>query len=179
MKFAGILTAAMRAFAKKLRGLAFFGLLLFVPALRALPSGPETVLVVINQRSPLSRQIGEYYAEPAAQFRLRTSVGYKALARESITREEYDNLVAAPIGACLHSRGLTESILYIVLTQDLPLRVEGVVSLSGDNASVDSELTLLYTTLHGRMHPLPDLFRIRFFGRSMRVSSIRNFRFTW
>ena len=40
--------------------------------------------------------------------------------------------------------------------------MKGVVSLSGDNASVDSELTLLYAKLHGRIHrlagPLPNPF---------------------
>jgi uncharacterized protein (TIGR03790 family) len=40
-------------------------------------------------------------------------------------------------------------VLYIVTTSGVPLRVAGSGGISGENASVDSELTLLYSILHG------------------------------
>jgi uncharacterized protein (TIGR03790 family) len=55
----------------------------------------------------------------------------------------------------LKSRGLVESVLYIVTTAGVPLRVRGVLSMQGDNASVDSELTTLYMRIKGATPSLP------------------------
>lgn len=111
-------------------------------------AGPENVLVVVNTTSPLSRSITEYYARrraiPAVNIcSIRTS------ANEIISRADFEATIARPVGECLSKKRLTESILYIVTTQGVPLRVEGSDSLTGTTASVDSELTLLYGILHG------------------------------
>ena len=139
-----------------------FGLLMTVAFEAATAAGkPEDVLVVVNQNSTLSRNIGEYYSRRRA-IPSKNVCAIRTLDQEAISREEYDKLVAAPIAACLKTRGLIESILYIALTQGVPLRIGGTASPTGDYASVDSELAMLYTDLHGTKHaingPLPNPF---------------------
>jgi uncharacterized protein (TIGR03790 family) len=127
-----------------------------------------SVLIVVNQPSALSRQIGEYYAErrhiPASNIcRLNASTD------EQITRSEYDDQIARPIQNYLRGHQLTEKILYIVTTAGVPLKIRGNLGLAGEAASVDSELTLLYSDLHGRPHPVPSGIANPFFGKTNAV----------
>jgi uncharacterized protein (TIGR03790 family) len=115
---------------------------------------PENVLVVVNQASPLSQQIGQYYASrrhiPALNLcRINTKPD------EEISRDTYNAQVAEPIGAYVRAHRLIEQILYIVTTDGVPLKIRGNTGLAGEAASVDSELTLLYSDLHGHPHPIP------------------------
>jgi uncharacterized protein (TIGR03790 family) len=112
-------------------------------------AGPENVLVIVNARSALSRDIGDYYAKRRAIPKSNVCV-IQAADTETISREAYNTTVARPVGECLQSRHLTESILYLVTTQGVPLRVSGSETPMGDCAAVDSELTMLYQVLHGR-----------------------------
>lgn len=126
---------------------------------------PDTVLIVVNQPSALSRKIGEYYAErrhiPASNIcRLNASLN------EEISRSEYDQQIAHPVRAYLRDHKLTERVLYIVTTAGVPLKVRGNTGLSGEAASVDSELTLLYFDLHGRAHPIPAGIANPFFDKA-------------
>jgi len=126
---------------------------------------PDSVLIVVNQPSALSRKIGEYYAErrrvPASNIcRLNTSMD------EEISRSEFDNQIARPIQNYLRGHNLTEKVLYIVTTAGVPLKIRGNLGLSAEAASVDSELTLLYFDLHGRAHPLPAGIANPFFGKT-------------
>jgi uncharacterized protein (TIGR03790 family) len=123
--------------------------LLFVLAFSsASASKPENVLVVVNVNSATSRSIGEYYAR-------RRSIppdnvcSIKAPIEETVTRDEYNHLIASGVGSCLKAKRLVEQVLYIVTTQGVPLRVKGAMGMNGDNASVDSELALLYGDLRG------------------------------
>ena len=129
--------------------------------------GPANVLIVVNDNSSLSREIGEYYARrrgvPAKNIcRIRTT------QNESTLRADYNREIAAPIADFLRSRQLVESVLYIVTTAGVPLRVlrtsgEGMTT---DQAAVDSELTLLYADIHsGRPHALPGSLPSPFFGK--------------
>ncbi len=103
------------------------------------------VLLVVNDASPVSRSIGDYYARrrgiPAANI-----CHIRAAADEIIAREDYRRQIAAPIEKFLRKGGLEESILYIVTTLGVPLRIaaEAGSGPDSDGASVDSELTLLY-----------------------------------
>jgi uncharacterized protein (TIGR03790 family) len=126
---------------------------------------PDSVLIVVNQPSELSRKIGEYYAErrhiPASNIcRLNAGVD------EEISRSVFDNQIARPIQGYLRGHNLTEKVLYIVTTAGVPLKIRGNLGLSGEAASVDSELTLLYFDLHGRAHPLPGGIANPFFGKT-------------
>jgi uncharacterized protein (TIGR03790 family) len=100
-------------------------------AVAACAEGPWNVLVVINQSSAQSRAIGEYYVArrhiPAANVCRIT-----APEAETVSRAAYESTVAAPVAACLKSRRLTEKILYIATTLDVPLRIAGSSGLNGD-----------------------------------------------
>jgi uncharacterized protein (TIGR03790 family) len=126
---------------------------------------PENVLVVINQNSPISRSIGEYYVErrhvPLANI-CRLSVS----PEENISRADYDEKIARPIAAYLRRQKLQDQILYIVTTSGVPLRIEGNNgTMMAESASVDSELTLLYSDMRGQPHSLPSGIRNPFFAQ--------------
>ncbi|HVV43596.1 MAG TPA: TIGR03790 family protein [Bryobacteraceae bacterium] len=125
---------------------------------------PAQVLIVINNKSPISTSIGHYYATkrsvPATNI-----CAIDTPPDENISRTVYDSAVEGSIGRCLTRRKLTESILYIVATQGVPLRINGDNNqLQQTNASVDSELTLLYAKLHGQNFPVPGQVPNPFFG---------------
>jgi len=126
---------------------------------------PDNVLIVVNQASPLSLKIGEYYAGR----RRVPSVNIcrlQATTDEEISRGDFDGQISRPIQTHLRAHNLTEKILYIVTTAGVPLKVRGSGGLTGDAASVDSELTLVYSDLHGRAHALPAGIANPFFGKT-------------
>ena len=124
----------------------------------------ENVLLVVNQNSPVSRRIGQYYAArrhiPSANI---CRLNLKPV--EEIPRDYYDNEIAAPIASFLRTRHLEEKILYIVTTLEVPLKIQGSSGPLGDAASVDSELALLYADMHGKPHTLPAGVANPFFQR--------------
>ena len=125
----------------------------------------ENVLLVVNQTSDVSKNIGDYYAlkrhVPLANVcKLKTS------AEERITRDAFDREVALPVAACLASKHIEDKILYIVTTLGVPLRVLPASATSNDGASVDSELALLYADMHGRRHNLPGNIPNPYYNRS-------------
>jgi uncharacterized protein (TIGR03790 family) len=145
--------------------LALCGALFTTPAQAAAIPAAARVLLVVNDNSPVSRTIGEYYARrrgvPAQNIcHLRAPVD------EEIGRSDYDRLAAA-VSACLRSHNLVESVYYIVTTLGDPLKVSGSSGLNGDAASVDSELTLLYSELKGALpHRTAGSIPNPFFGKS-------------
>jgi uncharacterized protein (TIGR03790 family) len=126
---------------------------------------PDNVLVVINQQSPLSRSIGEYYAE-RRHVPLTNVCRLSVQPDEDIPREEYDDKIARPIAEFLRQHKLQEQILYIVTTSGVPLRVRGSAgNMIAEAAAVDSELTLLYSDMRGQPHALPAGIHNPFFGK--------------
>jgi uncharacterized protein (TIGR03790 family) len=125
---------------------------LFIAA--AFAQKPENVLVVVNAKSPQSKQIANYYmnkrAIPATN---RCMISTSPV--EEIDRHTYDSQIGSAVQSCLTSKKLTEKILYIVTTLGVPLKIAGTGGPQGDCASVDSELTLLYSTIKGVKHALP------------------------
>lgn len=126
--------------------------------------GPGSVLIVVNDNSPLSRNIGEYYARRRG-VPMHNICHLRTTTSENIPRADYNQDIAGPLAAFLTKSGLTESILYIVTTAGVPLRIPGATGsgMETDGAAVDSELTLLYYdmhrgTLHGLRGPLPNPF---------------------
>ncbi len=129
-----------------------FRALAFSVALSALAQGPENVLLVVNRNASISREIADYYlrkrAIPAGNVcAIQTSTG------ESVTRDVYNREIEGPIGSCL-DRLPGKSILFIVTTRGVPLRVTGSYGMTGNAASVDSELAALYARRIGRTLPL-------------------------
>ena len=87
------------------------------------------------------------------------------MTEEGVPRALYDKDIAAPIAGCLKNGGLVENILYIVTTQGVPLRISGTEGLGGEEAAVDSELTLLYSDITRRSpHPVAGSVPNPFFG---------------
>ena len=129
--------------------------------------GPENVLIVVNDNSALSRAIGEYYARKRA-VPMRNICRLHVTTEENIPRADYNRDIAAPVAGFLRRSNLTESIYYVVLTAAVPLRIPVIrgSGMTGDNASVDSELTLLYADMHnGRTHALAGSVPNPFFGK--------------
>jgi len=123
------------------------------------------VLLVVNDNSPLSRSIGEYYAR-RRNIPSRNICHLDTTSDESIERDDYTRQIERPIAACLRKQGLEESIYYIATTAGVPLKVPGTDGLNGTFASVDSELALLYSDLHsGKPHALAGPIPNPFFGR--------------
>ena len=115
---------------------------------QAFAQTPENVLLVVNETSPESQQVGERYAAirriPAANIvRLRTATS------ETIERRQFEFEIELPILRAITREAAQDRILYIVLTKGVPLRIAGTVGPRGSVSSVDSELTLLYQRLLG------------------------------
>lgn len=127
------------------------------------------VLLVVNDASKLSRDIGQYYSArrgvpPRNVCHIRTT------ETETIAREQYDREIAGAVGACLTRNSLIEQVLYIVTTGGVPLKIPEfkgqAETLQGDYASVDSELTLLYSDLkQGKPHVIVGPAPNPFFGQ--------------
>lgn len=115
----------------------------------------DQVLVIVNKRSVASREIGAYYVRKRG-IPLTNLLTIDTKPDEAADRTQYEKEIEAPVGAFLKAHGLTEKILYIVLTTGVPLRIKGGgEALRSEVASVDSELTLLYSRMHGAVIPLP------------------------
>ncbi len=124
----------------------------------------ENVLVVVNKRSAVSQRIGEYYVHKR-EVPLANVCKIDTEEKETVTREVYTREIEKPIGGCLEKGGLRESILYIVTTLGVPLRVDGPDNaLQSESASVDSELTLLYLKVLGKTFPVAGPLNNPFFG---------------
>jgi uncharacterized protein (TIGR03790 family) len=108
----------------------------------------ENVAVVINDTSPASQRIGEYYASKRGIPR-ENVIHITASSADEISRAAYDSTIEAPIATAILKHDLQDRLLYIVLTKGIPLRVQGTTGQNGTTASVDSELTLLYRRLTG------------------------------
>jgi len=106
----------------------------------------DEVLIVVNDRSAISQQIGERYqavrsVPPNQIVRIHTE------PVEEIERSTFGAEIAQPIAAHLLNHRLQDRILAIVLTKGVPLKIRGSGGRQGTQASVDSELTLLYRGL--------------------------------
>src|SRR5579862_4878758 len=122
-------------------------LVLAVPSLHA-QSG-RLVLLVVNRKDPVSREIGDYY-RPRRGIPAQNVCSVDAPLEEEIGWNAYQQAIEKPVANCLTQARLQEQILYIVLAMSAPLKVQGGGFQAGaEHASVDSELALLYTKLHG------------------------------
>jgi uncharacterized protein (TIGR03790 family) len=128
--------------------------------------GAESVLVVVNQSSLVSRQIGEYYVRHRS-VPLANVCNIKVTANEEISRDIYTQQIEAPIAAYLKSHGLEREILYIVTTLGVPLKVlvPGSSDIASESFAVDSELTLLYGKMLGAKFGSAGFTPNPFFGK--------------
>jgi uncharacterized protein (TIGR03790 family) len=135
---------------------------------------PENVLLVLNEASPASLEIGQFYAQkrgiPAQSIlRLKTTL------TDEISREDFTRQIEAPIGLWLTRNFAQDRILYFVLTKGMPLRVAGAGGENGTVASVDSELTVLYLKLTGIQVPTAGRIPNPYYLRDAGVQAARMF----
>jgi len=127
------------------------------------------VLLVVNDASKLSRDIGQYYAGKRG-VPTRNVCHIRTIETETIPREQYDREISAAITGCLARNGLTDQILYMVTTGGIPLRIAATAAsgaeMAADNAAVDSELALLYSDMkQGHAHALKGPALNPYFGQ--------------
>jgi uncharacterized protein (TIGR03790 family) len=109
----------------------------------------ENVLLVVNGNSAISRQVADYY-RPRRAIPASNVCSISTTTDEEIPWDVYEREIETPIANCLKKQSLVEKVLYLVTTMGMPLKVPGGGSgISSENASVDSELTLLYARLKG------------------------------
>jgi len=112
----------------------------------------ENVAVVINDASPASKKIGEYYI---AKRSIPTSnvIHINTTQDEGVDRRTYATAIEWPIRVRIAQGQLHDRILYLVLTKGVPLRITGSGGRYGTFGSVDAELTFLYRRMTGQ--PVP------------------------
>jgi uncharacterized protein (TIGR03790 family) len=132
---------------------------------------PPNVLLVINKGSNASKTIGDYYAQrrhiPAANV-----CSIHTHDDEEIDRRTFDHDVRLPILVCLEKGSLQDRVLYIVLTKGVPLKVKNN-GQKDDQASVDSELALLYQDLMGVPRVLPGKILNPYFAKNSGEKFVR------
>ena len=138
-----------------------------------LAQGPENVLLVVNRESNDSKAVAQCYRERRG-IPPENVCTIKTLDVDEITRVFFEDEVRKPILDCLAKRHLQDSVLYIVLTRGVPLKIKAAEDES-DHASVDSELALAYQDLLGVSRrlagPLPNpYYAAHAAGRFVRFS---------
>ena len=125
-------------------------LLAAVPALGA--QAGESILLVVNRNDAASREIGEYY-RPRRSVPVRNVCYLATASDEEVSWKTYEQEIEQPIAQCLKKENLQETVLYIVTTLGLPLKIDGAGrGLQTEYSSVDSELTLLYAKMKGQKY---------------------------
>src|SRR5664280_2849657 len=94
------------------------------------------VVVVVNQNSTNSVQLGNYYCEkrgvpPQNLLRITNWTG----GNVEWTTSDFTNSLVNPLLSMLSSRGLTNQIDYVVLSMDFPYRVVQSGAQSGKNST--------------------------------------------
>jgi len=110
---------------------------LLVPAAGLFAGGSGlNVVVVVNQNSTNSVQLGNYYCEkrgvpPQNLLRITNWTG----GNVEWTTSDFTNSLVNPLLSMLSSRGLTNQIDYVVLSMDFPYRVVQGGAQSGQNST--------------------------------------------
>src|SRR6266576_1981743 len=115
--------------------------LLILSAAQLFASGSGlNIVVVVNQNSTNSVQLGNYYCEkrnvpPQNLLRINWTGG-----NITWTKSEFENLLRVPLNAMLSSRRLTNQIDYVLLSMDIPYRVteSGLPITSGADSTTSS-----------------------------------------
>ena len=109
------------------------------PRKTGVPLSYDDVMLVINDASQLSKDIGNYFLarRPIPQNNI---CNFTTSTSEHINRNTFDTQVRPQVEACLKKNGLKDKINVIVTTKGIPL---GVQDSGSRYASVDSELSLI------------------------------------
>ncbi|UCC93048.1 MAG: TIGR03790 family protein, partial [Thermoplasmata archaeon] len=109
------------------------------------PFDYSDVLVLINNNSAMSKQVGEYFAD--ARNVPSKQVAYLDVpAREVITKDQYEDL-EDQVKTYMLRNNLVSDINYIVTTKGFPLKIHNTSNWY--RACVDEELALIYGPQEG------------------------------
>jgi len=106
--------------------------------LRNRNSNYSDVLVVVNNQSQASIEIGNYYIEKHPDAKI---MNISTTVNEKIDFYTFNETIRKPIEDYLVDNGLVDEINYIVLTKGVPLKIDG--PMRWYQKSVDSLLTLI------------------------------------
>ena len=106
------------------------------------------VLVVVNRQVPDGQRLADAY-RAARDIPESHQVLIDVAPQETMRRDQYLAAVERPVADWLQRQAAQDEIIYIVLMQGVPLRVQADPSTRMPLASVDSSLTLLYRKLTG------------------------------
>jgi uncharacterized protein (TIGR03790 family) len=134
----------------------------------------DNVLLILNEASPISIDIGKYYAQKHGVSQ-SNSLRIKTTTEETISREDFERQISAPIVGWLTRSFAQDRILYIVLTKGIPLRITGTSGQNGTTASVDSELTLIYQKMLGQKTSISGFVENPYFLGEKPISQARQF----
>jgi uncharacterized protein (TIGR03790 family) len=132
------------------------------------------ILLVVNSTSAASGSISRYYAERRGVPQDNVC-SITTPATESISRVDYVAQIEQPIWQCIASLRAHDRILYIVLTKDVPIRISGTGGRAGTNASVDSELTLLYRRRTGQQAPVAGFVPNPYYAGNSPIANVKPF----
>lgn len=112
-----------------MRVLAFIALLLLAVTAAGITWGATAndVLLVINDNSAASKEIGAYYA--AKRKIPKKNILHIKCSPEEVCDEKAYAAIEAPIKKYLEKTGLKKTVDYIVLTKGVPIRVYGLRSV--------------------------------------------------
>src|ERR1017187_10082810 len=88
------------------------------PCLRAQTG--ENVLLVVNRKDALSRQVADYY-RPRRAVPAGNVCYLETTSAAEVDWKTYQDQIDRPVGNCLQKAGLREKVLYIVTTLGVPL----------------------------------------------------------
>ncbi len=117
---------------------------------------PNQVVILANAKSPESLAVASYYAAqrgvPAGHI-VRLELPF----RDSLTRQEYEELVVAPLRRALEAKQLASTTKVIVTTYGMPLRIEAP-RLSADEQRWLAEAQTWVKTSRARLEQLQSAF---------------------
>jgi len=93
-------------------------------------AGPENILVIINDNSPISREVGLYYAKKRG-VPSKNVLHIKCPTEERMHDKQYPTLVEQPVKRYLAKTGLKDKVDYLVLTKGVPIALRGGLSVDG------------------------------------------------
>ncbi len=124
------------------------------PLLASEEPGPANVLVVANIGSPASMAIASHY-QTARGLPAGNRCDLAVPDEYTLEYQDFVDLVKTPLAECIQGKGLSEQVLFIVLTRGIPGVIAGAGEevLGQDLTSVDSFLVDLFGELEYADNP--------------------------
>lgn len=141
--------------------------LLWLSSVSSAALEPDQIALVINDKSPGSRELAEFYAKarkipPGRIIALSIDQPAGPFPLEEMPRSDYEPLVARPIRRFLLTHGLADRVTCLVSFWGLPLRVGPRINSDAENdelAAIDNERMSLVPRVERAVDSLEALAR--------------------